>query len=209
MSRGGWKRTKRPTLTLAEVKLAVGAVQPHERAILLLAVFGQLRRGEIAGLQRRDVDVQNGTISIERTWTQSADGRLQLGPPKTDAGIRTITLPAIAMDELETHLDDFTAKEKDAWVFSSDGRPISPRTVDRVWTRVRDKVGRPEVRLHDLRHTGLTLVAQTGATTAELMFRGGHSSPAAALHYQQASKERDKAVAEALNRLAADDDGQE
>jgi len=138
-------------------------------------------------------------------WVATAEGERILGLPKTDAGTRTIALPVIALDALRTHLDTFTAKRRDAWVFSRDGQPINPRTIDRVWTRVRGKIGRPEVRLHDLRHTGLTLAAQAGATTAELMFRGGHSSPAAALHYQQAAKTRDKALAEALDKLAADD----
>ena len=44
------------------------------------------------------------------------------------------------------------------------------------WERARMTIGRPDLRLHDMRHTGLTLAAATGATTAELMHRAGHAS---------------------------------
>ncbi len=59
------------------------------------------------------------------------------------------------------------------------------------------------LRFHDLRHTGNTLAAATGASTRELMTRMGHASPRAALIYQHATDERDRAIAEALSQLIA------
>jgi integrase len=59
-------------------------------------------------------------------------------------------------------------------------------------------VGLPGLHIHDLRHTGATLSAATGATLKELMMRLGHSSPRAALMYQHASRDRDKEIAKAL-----------
>jgi integrase len=61
---------------------------------------------------------------------------------------------------------------------------------------------------HDLRHTGATLAAATGASTKELMSRLGHASSDAALRYQHATKDRDAAIAAALSELAKrrDDD---
>jgi hypothetical protein len=64
------------------------------------------------------------------------------------------------------------------------------------------KAGRPDLHLHDLRHSGLTWAAATGASTAELMRRGGHANPRAALRYQHATADRDKALADALGALA-------
>jgi hypothetical protein len=49
---------------------------------------------------------------------------------------------------------------------------------------------------------GLTWAASAGATTAELMHRGGHASPTAALRYQHATEDRDRALADAMARLA-------
>jgi integrase len=60
----------------------------------------------------------------------------------------------------------------------------------------------PGLRLHGLRHTAATLAVATGTTMRELMARIGHSSPAAALRYQHVMKDRDKAIAAALDGLA-------
>jgi len=62
-------------------------------------------------------------------------------------------------------------------------------------------IGLPAVRPHELRHTGATLAAATGATTKELMRRLGHSSPTAALLYQHAADDRDAAIARALDAM--------
>jgi len=56
-------------------------------------------------------------------------------------------------------------------------------------------------RFHDLRHTGNTLAAATGASTKELMSRMGHASPRAALIYQHATHDRDAVIAAALSDL--------
>jgi integrase len=101
------------------------------------------------------------------------------------------------------HLAERVAPEPTAWLFPGAGsQPVAPRTLDRAWTRARETVGRSDLRLHDLRHSGLTWAAATGATTAELMSRAGHASPAAALRYQHATQDRDRALADALAALS-------
>lgn len=62
----------------------------------------------------------------------------------------------------------------------------------------RQVVDRADLTLHDLRHSGLTWAAATGATIAELMRRAGHGSPAAEIRYQHATDDRDRALADAL-----------
>jgi integrase len=57
---------------------------------------------------------------------------------------------------------------------------------------------------HELRHTGATLAAATGATTKELVRRMGHASPAAALIYQHAVDDRDSQIARALDAMLTD-----
>lgn len=73
--------------------------------------------------------------------------------------------------------------------------------LQRAWTKARLRVGRPDLHLHDLRHTGLTFAAATGATTEELMRRAGHASADAALRYQHATRDRDRVLAKALEDL--------
>ena len=68
--------------------------------------------------------------------------------------------------------------------------------------KAREQAGLPDFRFHDLRHTGNTLAAATGASTKELMARMGHASMRAALIYQHATADRDAAIAADLSRLA-------
>ncbi len=73
---------------------------------------------------------------------------------------------------------------------------------DPFFYRAREAAGRPDLRWHDLRHTGAVLAASTGATLAELMDRLGHSTPGAALRYQHVAQDRDTQIAQALSRIA-------
>ncbi len=74
-------------------------------------------------------------------------------------------------------------------------------------------IGVPGLHFHDLRHTGNTLAAQTGASLKDLMTRMGHDSPRAALIYQHASSDADRSIADAVNQLLvtrdADQSGKE
>jgi len=71
----------------------------------------------------------------------------------------------------------------------------------RVWSKARKRVGVPELHLHDLRHTGNTFAAETGATLRGLMDRMGHRSTRAALIYLHARDHRDRAIAAGLDRM--------
>jgi len=62
-------------------------------------------------------------------------------------------------------------------------------------------VNLPDLHFHDLRHTGGTLSAATGASLKELMARLGHSSVRAAMMYQHATRDRDRVIALALGDL--------
>jgi integrase len=64
-------------------------------------------------------------------------------------------------------------------------------------------MGRPDLRFHDLCHTGATMAAQAGATMRELMDRLGHSTPQAALIYQHAAADHQAAVAARLSEMVS------
>jgi integrase len=126
-------------------------------------------------------------------------GQWLVGNPKTDSGRRTVTLPAGVAGALADHLDRFVPGSPDALVFgTASGSFLSSANWGQTFRRAVDAVGLPPVRPHELRHTGATLAAATGATTKELMRRLGHATPAAALIYQHAADERDGEIARAL-----------
>ena len=194
---------ERPTATPYEVSLAVAAAPPRYQLAILLAAWCQLRRGEVLGLQRRDFDVEAGLVTIDRAVVQPEGGGVEQGRPKTDAGRRTIAIPPQVLPAIEGHLKS-VGPNSDAWLFGGqNGNPLNPHTLDRIWRQARLEIGRPDLRFHDLRHSGLTWAASTGASIAEIIKRGGHSSPSAALRYQHATMERDRGLADSLAAMAA------
>ncbi len=193
---------ERVVASVAEVEAATAAALPQWRLAILLAAWCQLRRGEVLGLQRRNIDALHGTLTVRQTWSMAGRHPV-LGPPKTDAGRRSVAIPPNIVPALTAHLSTYTGPEATAWLFlGTDGNPAHPRTFDHAWATARTAIGRPDLRLHDLRHSGLTWAAAAGASVAELMRRAGHASPQAALRYQHATEDRDRAIADALGALA-------
>ena len=201
---GGVERpAERPVATVQEVEALEAAMPEHLRLIVLLATWCQLRRAELLGLRRKDIDLTNFSLRVEQSRTITMHGKSLVKQPKSDAGRRTIAVPEFLIARLRDHLERFTGPEADALVFMGiTGVPLTGNVLQVAWQRARTKVGRSDLRLHDLRHTGLTLAAATGATTVELMHRAGHSSSVAAMRYQHATKDRDRIIADALGAIA-------
>ncbi|MGH9044365.1 MAG: tyrosine-type recombinase/integrase, partial [Acidimicrobiales bacterium] len=117
---------------------------------------------------------------------------------------RRVTIPPHVIPAIEAHLSDHVGLSPERLLFTGEkGGPLRVHVLEAAWRNARASVGRPELPLHDLRHSGNTWAAATGASTAELMARMGHASPVAALRYQHATEERDRTIAEELSPLAA------
>ncbi|WP_433187775.1 tyrosine-type recombinase/integrase [Actinoallomurus sp. CA-150999] len=204
---GQSKRAKniRPA-TLAELETLVKALPARYRLMALFAAWCALRFGELAELRRSDVDVKNGVIRVRRGVTRTKRSGRKIKGPKSDAGKRDVAIPPHLMPMLKAHLRDHVAVGGEALLFpaaSDPGAHMAPSTLYRVFYPARDAAGRPDLRFHDLRHTGAVLAAATGATLAELMARLGHTTAGAALRYQHAAQDRDRAIADALSKLAS------
>ncbi len=195
--------TERPVATIPQILALADAVPPRYQAFILTATWSSARWGELVALTRDRLDLLHGTMKIDRQLVELRGCRLQPDSPKSAAGVRTIHLPPHLLPELQHHLATFVPSDC-IYVFpNSKGEPIKRSSFRSVWLRARAKAGLPTLRFHDLRHTGNTLAAATGASTRELMARMGHSSIRAALIYQHATKDRDAAIATALSALAA------
>ena len=194
---------ERPVATPAQVAALAEAAGGRYEMLVLLAAYCGLRLGELLGLRRDGIDLHAGTVTITETLQELTDGRTFFGPPKTEAGRRTVAIPPHLLSPLDAHLRRWVGAEREALVFTGEkGGPLRRTHWNARWRAARDIVGCPHLRFHDLRHTGNTLAASTGASTRELMARLGHASPQAALRYQHATRERDRLIAEALSGLA-------
>ena len=193
---------ERPVATVAEVFALADAIDPRYRLMVILGTFAGLRLGELLALRRRDVNVLHLSVHVEEQALELRDGTRIVGPPKTDAGRRTVALPPQIIDEVERHLDDWTGATPDALLFTdADGEPLSRRLWNLRWAQAKRATRLPHLHFHDLRHTGDTLAAATGASTKELMARMGHSSSRAALIYQHATRDRDVVIAKAIGDI--------
>lgn len=186
--------------TLDELEALTLAMPAKYRLMILLAAWCALRFGELTELRRKDIDLKRGVIKVRRAvaWV---DSKPVIGPPKSDAGMRDVAIPPHLLPLIRQHLADHAGI---SLVFPSPtGQHLTTSTLYASYWPARRKAGRPDLRFHDLRHTGAVLAASTGATLAELMGRLGHSTPAAAMRYQHAAKGRDFEIAAALSQLAA------
>lgn len=198
------RKRKIRTASPAELVTIAQNMPEHLRLLVLLAGWCGLRFGELAELRRGDVDTDRELLSVSRALVR-VDGRDIIGPPKSEAGVREIHIPPHLMPAVVDHLAEHVGPGPAALVFPrrpGDERHLIHTEVTKTYRRAREAAGRPDLRLHDLRHTGATLAAQTGATLAELMARLGHSTPGAALRYQHAAMGRDAEIARRLSVLA-------
>ncbi len=195
---------ERPIISIEQVSTLADAVQPRYRVMILLAVWTGLRFGELAGLQRGDINLDEGTVKVSRQLQELRSGDLIIGAPKSEAGRRTVVFPPHVKSDIERHLAEWVESDPHALVFRGpDGAPLRRSNFNRrTWQPACAACGLQGFRFHDLRHTGNTLAATTGASTKELMSRMGHASPRAALIYQHATLERDRAIAHALSTMA-------
>jgi integrase len=195
--------------TLDELATIVQELPDRYQLMALLAAWCAMRFGELAELRRGDIDLRNNRVNIRRAVVR-AGGKSIVGSPKSDAGVRDVAIPPHLIPVVKAHLKNHVASGKDALLFpaAADGNAhMAPSTLYKVYYPARKKAGRPDLRWHDLRHTGAVLAAQTGATLAELMGRLGHSTPGAAMRYQHAAADRDAEIARRLSALVSEPSG--
>jgi integrase len=203
---GNVKRAKKiEPATLDELETLVSAMPDKYQLMVLLACWCGLRFGELAELRRGDVNTKSGVLKVRRAVVR-AGGEVIVKAPKSDAGSRDVNIPPHLLDAVRQHLLQHTQPGKDGLLFPArGGGHLAPSSLYGVYYTARETAGRPDLRFHDLRHTGAVLAAKTGASLAELMVRLGHSTPGAAMRYQHAAKNRDAEIARALSALVGGD----
>lgn len=195
---------ERTTASPAEVA-ALTAHMPEElAAAVTLAAWSGLRYGELFALARRNVDLDAGTVRVERALVCVPGQPITFGRTKTTKSNRTVHLPAFVLDALRTHLAAHVPASPDALVFSMDnGTPITSLRLSYLFRRARRVIDRDDLTWHDLRHTGATLAYRAGASVPEVQARLGHATMRAALIYAHAADDSDRVLATRLDDLYA------
>ena len=188
-------------LNVDEIEALATAVDQRHRCLVLTAAYTGLRFGEAAGLEVEALDLLRRRLTVTQTLSY-VNGLLTVGPPKTPAARRTITLPAFLADELGGHLGRYGSES--GFVFTStEGAPLRRRNFRRRdWLpAVRASVGLP-LRFHDLRHSHVALLIQSGEHPKTIAARLGHASVRTSLDtYGHLFSGLDEAAADRLDAL--------
>lgn len=192
--------------TPAQVRALADAMPARLALSVMLAAVMSLRLGEVLGLQRGDfegLDKEGAALlHVRRQWNSKSIGGATYTRPKAGS-MGVLAIPEFLAEQVRDHLAAWVVDEPNAPLFTANDaatRPISQTLFDAEWRKARESVGMNGFRFHDLRHTGLTMYAQQGATVAEIMARGRHRHPDVAVRYQHATRERDRVNADALGR---------
>lgn len=144
-------------------------------ALVVMLLLG-LRRSEVLGLRWEDVDLAGGVLRV-RQGLHRLDGQLQLLEPKTRRSRKSIPLPRLCTEALQEHRDRQQEERASAhhWIDSGFvfvtplGTPIDPRNFSRQFAAWCERAGVPVVRLHDLRHTCVSLLLSLGVPPRVVM----------------------------------------
>ena len=178
------------------------AVDQRYRCLVLTAAYTGLRFGEAAGLEVGALDLLRRRLTVTQTLSY-VNGLLTVGSPKTPAARRTITLPGFLAEELGAHLGRYRSDSSDFVFTSSEGTPLRRRNFRRRdWLpAVRASVGLP-MRFHDLRHSHVALLIQSGEHPKTIAARLGHASVRTSLDtYGHLFDGLDEAAADRLDAL--------
>lgn len=175
------------------------------RVMCQVAAWCGLRLGEQFALRRCDVRIKDGVpthLLVRRSLTWVSKTPVMKGP-KSRAGVRDVPIPWIIRPDLTAYLAQIPIDDQQLLfpAASDSNTPMRPATLYKVFYRARRNAGVPKLRWHDLRHFAATRFAIAGATTKELMTIIGHSTPNAAMRYQQVATGRPEDIAD---RVSAD-----
>lgn len=184
---------------------------PRWKIALLTVLFMGLRRGELAGLEWKDIDYENKTMTIARSVQDIIGFGLITKEPKTENSKRTISMPDKLIDYLKEYETWWLNQKKylgdrlgdtDRLFCTEDGTDISPGLF-RVWLqKTLAKVDLPKVTLHSLRHTNITLQLVAGVDMKTVSARAGHSKASTTSDfYSHFIKNSDIHASEILNKI--------
>ncbi|HBA46328.1 MAG TPA: site-specific integrase [Lachnospiraceae bacterium] len=164
-------------------------------AALQLLFYSGMRFGEMMALTLADFDFQANTISVSKTL-HHASGCDTVGPPKTANGNRVISMPAAIMQEVQAYAAKIYGMAPEDRVFTFTDALIRGNI-----KRYSEKAGIPRIRIHDIRHSHVSLLIDMGFTPHLIAERIGDTVQMVNSTYGHLYPSKHAEVAEKLNRI--------
>ena len=173
----------------------------------LLGLYSGMRLGEVCALKWSDIDWEKKTITVRRTVQRiarqgaeasSSKTILMVGTPKSTRSHRVLPVPAFILDGLRAMLSQPSAS---AYVFGAAERAAEPRTIQRRFQRLMERLGIAGAHFHPLRHSFATRLLELGVDIKTVSALLGHGSARTTLDfYAHSLLEQQRS---AMERLAA------
>ena len=180
------------------------------KVLTMLALFTGMRRGELVGLEWRDIDFGKRTIEICRTRQYLPGRGVFTKEPKTELSNRAITIPVTIVELLKNyqlHQEKQRQQLANLWKSSDclfttwDGDPMSPDTISSWFGKFIKARNLPHVTFHGLRHTNVSLLIADGVDVRTIASRVGHATPTTTLNiYSHMLKKSDQIAADRLEK---------
>ena len=152
-----------------------------------------IREGELLALTPADFDFEKDTVSINKTYNR-LKGQDVITPPKTEKSNRVITMPKFLADEMQDYLKMLYDVGEDDRMF-----PISKSYLHREMDRGAKEAGVQRIRIHDLRHSHISLLIDMGFSPTAIADRVGHESIDITYNYAHLFPSRQTEMADKLN----------
>ena len=185
------------------------------RALVEVALFTGLRRGEIVGLKWEDVDLDKRLLSVKRSIYKPKDQKALEKTPKSKCSIRTIAIPERLCDTLRAykeHQDRHASFMGHAWqnlgyIFTEeDGYVMNPHTPTKQFSKFLKRHNIRHLKFHGLRHTSATMLLANGCDIKTVSVRLGHSDIETTNIYVHALESVDRRAASTFDRLLDKED---
>ena len=183
----------------------------RDRTAMLLALLTGFRRGELAGLEWRDIDFEKNTISVNRSVVYLGKYGTFEKEPKTQGSIRVVTVPQILIDTLIEYKKYWTdlreacgdyMKPSQKLFTKENGEMINPGILRDWLKRIIKKMDIGYYTLHSLRHTNISIQLAAGVPLVTVSVRAGHSRTSTTSDiYSHIIQSSDRQAAEILNNI--------
>lgn len=141
-----------------------------ESVAFIIQFFCGLRVGELLALTINDIDLANNTIKISKTYKRF-QGKDLISPPKTRKSRRTISIPAVVKNALTDYLNKTPVHNSNDRIF----KMISYNSLQRAIHSEAKLIGLKNIRVHDLRHSCISMLANAGCDITQIREYMGHS----------------------------------
>ena len=152
-----------------------------------------IREGELLALTPADFDFTAGTVSISKTYNRLR-GQDVITSPKTKKSNRVVKMPQFLCDEMQDYLKMFYSTDTAARIF-----PVSKHYLKREMARGCKETGVKPIRIHDLRHSHISLLIDMGFTALAIADRVGHESIDITYRYAHLFPSRQTEMAQKLD----------